>query len=95
MSGILCEKQAQASRSPPTPGDSRRACVQDSRSAVGNELLQLGQVHLTLHSLGLGQRTHVQSDDVFGQHLGGAEGTLGQPMGPPEPASPHQHPHTS
>lgn len=43
----------------------------DSRTAVGDELLQLGQVNLALHGLGLCQCAHMQCDDVFGQHLGG------------------------
>lgn len=61
----------QGSLPPREPGSpSPQASTQDSRSAVGDELLQLGQVHLPLHRLGLRQRTHVQSDDVFGQHLG-------------------------
>lgn len=51
----------------PPPG----ACVQDSRAAVGDELLQLGQVNLALHGLGLRQCTHMQRDDVFSQQLGG------------------------
>lgn len=57
--------------------------MQDSRSAVGNELLQLGQVDLTLHGLGLGQCTHMQSDDVFGQHLGGQRGPWVSPQALP------------
>lgn len=53
----------------PAPG----ASPQDSRAAVGDELLQLGQVDLAVHSLGLSQRAHVQSDDVLGQHLAGRQ----------------------
>ena len=55
--------------------------MQDSRAAVGDKLLQLGQVNLTVRGLGLGQRTHVQSDDVFGQHLAGRgdPGSAGRP----------------
>lgn len=54
-----------------------RPLGQHSRPAVGDELLQLGQVDLPLHGLRLRERTHVQRDDVFGQHLG-ARGLLGQ-----------------
>lgn len=52
------------------------ARIQYSRSAVGDELLQLVQVDLALHGLCLCQCAHVQSDDMFGQHLGG-EGDTG------------------
>lgn len=66
-----------------------RACVQHSHSAIGDELLQRGQVELTLHSLGLCQCAHVQGDDVLGQHLG-VTGNTGSAYRPSQAWAPRQ-----